>query len=440
MNIAYDNGKIEANVDSYVPNNKDIIAADKKIDKEKSTSLDTKSNKVFISYSWTPESNKKWVEQLAHRLEKDGVEVVIDFKDLRLGHDKYSFMERIVNDDTIKKVLIICNKSYKEKADSRIGGVGDEYTIITPQIYGSVTQEKFIPVVNEYDEKGKPYLTNYLASRMYADLTDFEKGYEKLLCNIVGSEIIKQKTYTTSSDGTEGTINKGNENTLGSPNLKVIQNLWAQIPEFKLVNDSHVILSNFNQPLFIMAIPSKVYFQDKHSNSVHSLLTLSPISYEVIVEQINTGRTIGDISISKLPPSFKGKMGERDVIRGGIVEETEDLRIWIDTYPFLIIICDILYGYGDLAYRDIIISTPMGNEYVDETVFEYLLEFFRDNAKYEVHLLPADQNVYYKVNEMVKKLFGDIKHNQTFFCGKEGGYGNVLKLLNQIITPYDILS
>lgn len=46
-------------------------------------------------------------------------------KDLRLGHDKYAFMERIAVDETIDKVLIICNKSYKHKADSRSGGVGD---------------------------------------------------------------------------------------------------------------------------------------------------------------------------------------------------------------------------------------------------------------------------------------------------------------------------
>jgi len=36
-----------------------------------------------------------------------------------------------------------------------------------------VQQGKFIPVVNEYDESDKPFLPNYLASRMYADLTVF---------------------------------------------------------------------------------------------------------------------------------------------------------------------------------------------------------------------------------------------------------------------------
>ena len=143
------------------------------------------SAKVFVSYSWFPDSNKEWVKRLVQRLESDGVEVVIDYKDLKLGHDKYAFMERIANDNSIKKVLIICNKSYKEKADSRSGGVGDESTIITSQLYGNLKQEKFIPIVNEYDEDGKPYLPNYLSSRLYADLTEFDVGYKELLKNII---------------------------------------------------------------------------------------------------------------------------------------------------------------------------------------------------------------------------------------------------------------
>ena len=48
--------------------------------------------KVFISYSWVPEENKQWVEKLAKKLENDGIEVVIDYKNLKLGHDKYMFM------------------------------------------------------------------------------------------------------------------------------------------------------------------------------------------------------------------------------------------------------------------------------------------------------------------------------------------------------------
>ena len=73
--------------------------------------MNDKIPKVFISYSWTPENNKRWVEQLVKRLESDGVQVVIDYNDLKLGYDKYAFMERIVNDQTIKKVLIIWSQA-----------------------------------------------------------------------------------------------------------------------------------------------------------------------------------------------------------------------------------------------------------------------------------------------------------------------------------------
>lgn len=35
-------------------------------------------------------------------------------------------MEQLVNDPEIDRVLIICDKVYVEKANSRSGGVGDE--------------------------------------------------------------------------------------------------------------------------------------------------------------------------------------------------------------------------------------------------------------------------------------------------------------------------
>lgn len=204
VNIAKDNGKIDAvmgNTEPQKERKKIDVPMDKVYQRNESTSETGK--KVFISYSWVPESNKEWVRKLAQKLEQDGVEVVIDYKDLRLGHDKYAFMERIAVDETIDKVLIICNKSYKHKADSRSGGVGDEAAIITPQLYGNVKQEKFIPVVNEYDEDGKPYLPNYLASRMYADLTDFNIGYGELLSNILGEDqkdIVEKSTSNNTMD------------------------------------------------------------------------------------------------------------------------------------------------------------------------------------------------------------------------------------------------
>ena len=84
------------------------------------------NQKVFISYSWHPEENKIRVQQLARRLMSDGVDVILDVWSLKDGQDKYVFMEKMVTDSNINKVLIICNKDYAEKADTRKGDVGTD--------------------------------------------------------------------------------------------------------------------------------------------------------------------------------------------------------------------------------------------------------------------------------------------------------------------------
>ena len=119
--------------------------------------------RVFISYSWTSEEYKQKVYDLACQLRNDGVEVVLDEWDLNVGNDIYAFMERSVTDDSIDRVLILCDKIYTEKANSRKGGVGDETAIITPELYGKVAQDRFIPIIMERDEvTGKGYMHAYL--------------------------------------------------------------------------------------------------------------------------------------------------------------------------------------------------------------------------------------------------------------------------------------
>lgn len=143
--------------------------------------------KVFISYSWHPKENQIRVEQLAERLFSDGVHCVIDIYDLRDGQDKNKFMEQMVNDPTVRKVLLICNKEYTEKANARKGGVGIESTIVSEEIYNNAEQTKFIPVIFEYDENEKPYLPTFVKSRIFVDLSSSEKfneGYDQLLRDI----------------------------------------------------------------------------------------------------------------------------------------------------------------------------------------------------------------------------------------------------------------
>lgn len=145
----------------------------------------TKIPKIFISYSW---SSSNRVLELAERLMANGVDVILDKWDLKEGHDKYAFMEQSVNNPEIDKVLIICDKAYADKANNREGGVGDETVIISPEIYGNVAQEKFIPVIFEVDEKANPYCPTYIKSRIYIDLSTeddrYEANYEILLRNI----------------------------------------------------------------------------------------------------------------------------------------------------------------------------------------------------------------------------------------------------------------
>ncbi|MBY0424534.1 MAG: TIR domain-containing protein, partial [Cytophagales bacterium] len=143
--------------------------------------------RTFISYSWTTPIHEDWVVNLAERLVSDGVDVIIDKWALKEGHDKFTFMESMVNAPDIDKVLIILDKKYTEKADDRSGGVGTETQIISPKIYANVSQEKFIPIVTERSEEGNAFIPTYLEGRIYIDLSNqeqFEQNYETLLRNI----------------------------------------------------------------------------------------------------------------------------------------------------------------------------------------------------------------------------------------------------------------
>lgn len=140
--------------------------------------------KLFISYCWSSEEHEKWVLSLATGLQELGVEVFLDKWDLREGHDAHQFMERMVTSPDIKKVILVCDKTYVEKANDRKGGVGIETQIITPEIYQKAEQDKFVAVVAERDESGSPYLPTYYKSRIFIDLSDedqFAKNFEQLL-------------------------------------------------------------------------------------------------------------------------------------------------------------------------------------------------------------------------------------------------------------------
>lgn len=140
--------------------------------------------KLFISYSWSNHDHEQLVLQIATELTESGVDVILDKWDLKEGHDSYAFMEKMVTDPEIKKVAIISDRIYAEKADGRSGGVGTETQIISREVYEQQEQDKFVVVVMERDENGKAHLPTYYKSRIYIDLSEpdgYAENFEKLL-------------------------------------------------------------------------------------------------------------------------------------------------------------------------------------------------------------------------------------------------------------------
>jgi hypothetical protein len=156
--------------------------------------------KVFVSYSWTSQSHQNWVIELAERLMADGVNVVLDKWDLKEGQDKYAFMESMVTDPDVKRVLMICDAAYADRSNQRVGGVGTESQIISEEVYRQADQTKFIPIVREYDSQAEPCLPVFLKSRIFIDLSSedrFVAEYDKLLRNIYDRPSLKKPPLGT---------------------------------------------------------------------------------------------------------------------------------------------------------------------------------------------------------------------------------------------------
>ena len=142
------------------------------------------SPRLFISYSWSTSEHEQWVIDLATELVNSGVDVILDKWDLREGHDSIAFMEKMVTDPSISKVILVCDQVYASKADGRAGGVGTETQIISAEVYAKQSQDKFVAVIAEKSDLGKPYLPTYYKSRIYVDLSEsdrYAENFEKLL-------------------------------------------------------------------------------------------------------------------------------------------------------------------------------------------------------------------------------------------------------------------
>lgn len=78
--------------------------------------------RVFISYSHDSQEHKIWVADIARKLIENGIDVILDQWDLRLGDDVPKFMEKAVRE--AQRVLMVCTEPFVYKANEGKGGVG----------------------------------------------------------------------------------------------------------------------------------------------------------------------------------------------------------------------------------------------------------------------------------------------------------------------------
>ncbi|AOP52253.1 hypothetical protein BLSMQ_0539 [Brevibacterium aurantiacum] len=212
-----------------------------------------------------------------------------------------------------------------------------------------------------------------------------------------------------------------------------------------MYNESTKKLDQPPSPTYLMAIPSKVYWLAEGADSADfSTLVLLPISYDVILEQVKTGETVGVVEESRLPASFFAKLGARDIASSDEIELDDDLRLMVETLPFVLIVATIEYSLvgSDETIADQIITTPLGRYQWAEDRVTKLKEYFRDNAKFEVPLpdTDSDQSVYDVAHEIVVQEAKNLRNkNASLFGGVKDGYDNILKELNPIVTPRDPL-
>src|SRR6266496_6127271 len=123
---------------------------------------------VFASYSHDTPEHKRWVGELASKLVKSGVDVIIDQWDTGPGDDLPKFMEKAVG--RADRVLLICSDPYVQKADDGKGGAGYEAMIVTGELAKDLSMNKFIPIIRQ--PHGNARKPKFLETKYHINFND----------------------------------------------------------------------------------------------------------------------------------------------------------------------------------------------------------------------------------------------------------------------------
>ena len=137
-------------------------------------SVELKNPRVFLSYTGVNPDNRKWVSNFATKLRRSGVNTRLDIWHLKPGQDLAQWMtnEVIMAD----KVLLICDKYYAEKSNTKTGGVGWETMIIQGDMLSNEHSSKYIVILRDSIDESIPI---YMKSRYSMNWTDEKQEDEK---------------------------------------------------------------------------------------------------------------------------------------------------------------------------------------------------------------------------------------------------------------------
>ena len=204
---------------------------------------------------------------------------------------------------------------------------------------------------------------------------------------------------------------------LDTTNFNIVQNLWQDNPSYTLYNESQKPLSNPPQPSYFMYIPAKLYYILKDKSRVSTLILL-PISYENVISQTSTGKTIDEIETSVLSKNFYGKHGDRDVRRKIYGKPLEDdIAFELRVYPFLAIVSHIQYTYKDSPQnlQDVkFLTTPWGKEILSDDRYEDLKEYTKNITHFPENemVINGDENIYDHTFNYLDKEFSRLLLNR----------------------------
>ena len=135
--------------------------------------------RVFISYSQKNQDVAAWTHDLADKLINNGINVQIDKYHLRPGYDLPQWM----TDEIIKadKVILVCDESYAEKADTRKAGVGWETMIVQGDMLMQGLNNKYFAISYGKFDKSLPI---YMKSKLAFSKDDIDGDLDKLLGHI----------------------------------------------------------------------------------------------------------------------------------------------------------------------------------------------------------------------------------------------------------------